>query len=75
MKPIPFGCKKFCRVDTLAARWDCSKDHVYELVSKGVLKTWHPEGLATRKGMLIDVQSVLTCEEEGMLQASDAMKS
>lgn len=59
--------KRFMRISNLAARWDCSTDRIYDLINKEVLRPWHPEGKAGRRGLLIEVKSILLVEEEGFL--------
>jgi len=59
---MKFEEKKFCRISTLAERWDCSSSRIYELVSKGRLRIWHPENKIGVKGALIEVRSVLEAE-------------
>lgn len=66
---MSFEEKKYCRISTLEGRWDCSKDLIYDLISKKVLKPWHPEGQIGKKGIRIDVQSVLEAEQKGYLPA------
>jgi len=68
--PLPFEMKKFARVSTLMARWECSVDLVRELASKGVIKLWHPEGKEGARGMRVDVASVLEAERRGYLPCS-----
>jgi hypothetical protein len=65
-----FEEKKFCQIRTVADRWDCSMDRIYDCLSKGLLKAWHPEGKPGRKGVMIDVASVLEVEERGYLVTS-----
>lgn len=60
-----FEDKKFCQIRTLTDRWDCSRDRIYGLLSKGVLKAWHPEGHVGVRGVMIEVQSVLRVEASG----------
>lgn len=64
---MKFEEKKFCQIRTLAHRWDCSTDRIYDLISKGRLKVWHPEGNSGCRGMLVDVRSVLKVEREGYI--------
>lgn len=65
MQRIPFEEKKFCQIRTLAARWDCSCGRIYDLMNKGALKAWHPEGKASGKGILIEVASAIEAEKKG----------
>jgi len=68
MRPVvTFEQRKFCQIRNLAVRWDCSTDRIKDLVSKGILVAWHPEGKTAAKGVMIDVQSVLKAEEKGVL--------
>ncbi len=67
MSPIPFEDKKFCQIRTLCQRWDCSPDYVMELVSKGRIRLWHPEGREDAKGRRLDVASILEAENRGYL--------
>ena len=64
-KPLPFELKKFCQVRTLAERWDCSAGRIYDLMSKGVLKAWHPEKKTSGKGVMAEVASALEAERGG----------
>lgn len=59
--------KKFLRIQSLAYRWDCGTTRIYDLVSKGVLRPWHPEGKSGCKGLMIDVGSILDAEKNGFL--------
>lgn len=61
-----FEEKRFCQIRTLAVRWDCSTDRIYDLISKKVLRPWHPEGKTGKRGVMIEVASVLDVEREGM---------
>lgn len=63
---MQFEEKKFCRISTLEERWDCSKDLIYDLVSRKVLTPWHPEGAVGKKGIRITVESVLKAEADGL---------
>ncbi len=67
-----FEEKKFCQIRTLAQRWDSSTDRIYDLLSKGVLRAFHPEGKVGGKGLLIEVASVLAVEETGMIDPDSA---
>lgn len=62
-----FEEKKFCQIRTLAERWDCSTDRIYDLLSKKLIEHWHPEnkGIGNR-GLLIRVDSVLRLEQREM---------
>lgn len=62
---MAFEEKKFCRISTLMERWDCSRTQIYDLISRGRLKRWHPEGQADKKGTRICVSSILQLEETG----------
>ena len=64
---MTFEEKKYCQFRTLMHRWDCSANMIRELVSKGKLRLWHPEGKSDRKGIKIDVSSVLIVEQNGYL--------
>jgi len=64
---MKFEEKKFCQITTLAARWDCSNDRIYDLISKRKLRPWHPEGKEGCRGILVEVASVLEVETNGML--------
>lgn len=66
-----FEEKKFCRISTLAERWDCSPRRIYLLLEKNVLEPFHPDGTPGRKGMMVDVQSVLRVEQRGMLAGKE----
>lgn len=65
---MEFESKKFCRISTLGARWDMSTRRIYDLLSKGVISAWHPEGLIGVRGVMIDVRSVLIAEERGRVK-------
>lgn len=54
---------KFCRLSTLMTRWDCSRDHIYELLSKNQLHRWRLPGSSDAKGTRICMASVLSCEK------------
>lgn len=62
-----FEEKKFCQIRTVADRWDCSTDRIYDCLSKGLLRAWHPEKLVGKRGVLIEVESVLQVEQEGYI--------
>lgn len=62
-----FEDKKFCRISTLAERWDCSPRRIYLLVERKVLEPFHPEGKIGSKGMMISVASALQVESNGLL--------
>lgn len=62
-----FEDKKFVRISRLMERWDCSEDLIRQLISKGTLVEWHPEGRDAAKGKRIDVASVLRVETRGYL--------
>lgn len=66
-----FEEKKFVQIRTLAERWDSSTDRIYDLVSKGKLRAWHPESKAGCRGLMIEVKSVLEIEERGYVQLSE----
>ena len=59
--------KRFFQVRKLAHRWDCSTRRIYDLISKGVLRPWHPEGKTGCKGLMVEVRSILQAEEAGFL--------
>ena len=59
--------KKFLRVQSLAMRWDCSTRRIYDLISKGYLRPWHPEGKSNCKGLMVEVKSILNTEAAGYL--------
>jgi hypothetical protein len=59
--------KRFLQVRKLANRWDCSSSRIYDLVSKGVLRPWHPEGKSGCKGLMIEVNSITDAEKNGFL--------
>lgn len=64
---MQFEQKKFVRIRTLAARWDSSPDRIYDLLSKGVLRAWHPEGQVGQRGLMVEVRSVLEAEKKGFV--------
>lgn len=68
MKVLPFEEKKFCQLRTLAQRWDCSVERIYDLASKGLLRLWHPEGKTNSKGRRVEIASALRLEERGFLE-------
>jgi len=59
--------KRFLQVKKLANRWDCSTRRIYDLISKGYLRPWHPEGKAGCKGLMVEVSSILKAEKSGFL--------
>ena len=59
-----FEEKKFCQIRTLAERWDCSTDRIYDLLNRKVITPWHPEGSIGQRGLLIRVDSVLKLEQK-----------
>lgn len=62
-----FEEKRFCQIRTLADRWDCSTDRIYDCLSKGLLRAWHPEGKVGGRGVMIEVESVLQVEQQGYI--------
>ena len=48
-------------------RWDCSRSFIYDMVSKGRLKLWHPDGVTGKKGIKIEVEGVLLIEAKGRI--------
>ena len=60
-----FEEKKFCQIRTVADRWDCSPDRIYDCLSKGLLRAWHPEATIGKRGLLVVVESVLQVEKNG----------
>lgn len=64
---MSFEEKKFCRISSLEDRWDCSRDMIYDMLSKNILKAWHPEAQIGKKGIRIEVQSVLDAEQKGYI--------
>jgi len=56
--------KRFLRISTLAKRWDMSSDRIYDLLSKGFLKAWHPEGKTGCRGVMVDVKSIADMESK-----------
>jgi hypothetical protein len=66
-----FEEKKFCQIRTLAERWDCSTSRIYDLMSKKVLRPWHPEGQVGRRGVMIDVASVIEVEQRGYVDVGE----
>lgn len=67
-----FEEKKFVQITTLAERWDCSRDRIYDLLSKKIIKAWHPENKTSCRGVLIDVGSVLEVEQAGYVDDTTA---
>ncbi len=65
---MKFEEKKFCRIRTLAERWDSSPDRILYLVSRGILLAWHPEGKSDCRGVLIEVRSIIEAEKNGFIQ-------
>lgn len=59
--------KRFLQIRSLAHRWDMSTDRIYDLLSKEVLRPWHPEGKTGCRGVMIDVKSIIETEEGGFL--------
>mgnify|MGYP000952682887 CR=1 FL=1 len=64
---MEFEKKRFCQIRTLADRWDSSPDRILDLVSKGALRAWHPEGKVGCRGIMIEVRSVLEVEKKGFV--------
>lgn len=62
-----FEEKKFARISTVADRWDSSTDRIYDLLSKNLLRAWHPEGKVGCRGVMIEVRSVLDLEKKGFI--------
>ena len=61
--------KRFLQVKTLAFRWDYkTNDRIYDLLSRGVLRAWEPEGKPGTSGIRIDVKSILDVESRGYLE-------
>ena len=61
--------KRFLQVKTLAFRWDYkTNDRIYDLLSKGILRAWEPEGKAGTSGIRVDVISILEVEQRGFLE-------
>jgi len=54
---------RYCRISTLMTRWDCSRDHIYDLLSKNLLKRWPLPGTSDSKGTRICMASVLQLEK------------
>jgi hypothetical protein len=50
------------------ARWDCGRVYIYELINKGMLTLWHPDGEQHSKGIRILVVSILELEEKGIIR-------
>jgi hypothetical protein len=71
MSEFTFEERKFCQMRTLAGRWDCSVRHIQYLVNKGLLRSWHPEGKNSTKGLRVEVSSVLKIEREGYLEYAE----
>jgi len=57
--------KRFLQIRNLATRWDCSTDRIYNLISKDILRPWHPEGKAGCRGLMVEVKSIIEAEERG----------
>ena len=66
-----FEEKKFCRVSTLAERWDCSTRTIYRLLERNVLQAFHPESAIGAKGLRISVESVVKVESTGNISWQD----
>lgn len=66
-----FEEKKFCQIRTLAERWDSSPSRIYDLMSKGLLRPWHPEGQVGKRGVMIEVESVLEVEKRGFVEIGE----
>ena len=67
MEKMDFESRKFCQLRTLMHRWDCSRSFIYDMVSKGRLKLWHPDGVTGKKGIKIEVEGVLLIEAKGRI--------
>jgi len=63
--------KDFITVQQLAFRWSMSSQRVMDLVSKGVLLAWHPEGKEGCKGLLICVESVVNAKKNNYLYLAE----
>jgi hypothetical protein len=66
-----FEEKKFVQITTLCERWDISRDRIYDLLSKRVIRAWHPEKKTSCRGVLIDVTSVLQVEASGYVDQEE----
>ena len=64
---MKFEDKKFCRISTLAERWDCSTRRIYQLIERGVLRPFHPEGRVGTKGIMVEVKCVLEIESRELV--------
>lgn len=71
---MKFEDKKFCKISTLAERWDCSPRTIYRLLEKEVLTAFHPESSVGTKGIRVDVGSILAAEQNGVLNWQDRDK-
>jgi hypothetical protein len=54
---------KYCRISTLMVRWDCSRDHIYDLLSKNILRRWPLPGSSDAKGTRISMATILELEK------------
>lgn len=68
---MKFEEKKFCRVSTLAQRWDCSTRTIYRLIEREILQAFHPEAEIGSKGLRISVESAIQAESRGKLDWKD----
>jgi len=64
---MKFEEKQFVQIRTLMHRWDCSRDLILDLISRGELVAWHPRGQVGQKGVRIQVDSVLSVEQNGYI--------
>lgn len=69
---MKFEDKKFCKLSTLADRWDVSIDRLRPLLERKDLLPWHPEKKVGAKGILVDVQSILRLEQNNYIDLLDA---
>lgn len=65
---MSFGEPKYIEISTLRTRWSCSRDVIYDLISEGSLRAWHPRGHIGKKGIKVEVKSVLEVEQNGYLE-------
>lgn len=55
---------KFCRIATLMIRWDCSREYIYDLLSKDLLKRWPLPGHSGNRGTRISMDTVRQLEKD-----------
>lgn len=63
--------KKYYRVEEVAFMFSLSKSYIYDLVQRGRLQAWHPEGSVGSRGLRITAESVTIFEQQGKIDSDD----